>query len=64
MICPIKHPRRFAAHVERQQATRAKALSIALSAPQAASRMGISTLRAEQLAARYGFTYQPTRKRP
>ncbi len=49
MICPIKHPRRHAAHIERQQAERARALAIALTPDQVARRMGITTLRAEQL---------------
>lgn len=61
MINPTTHPRRFAAHIERQQAERAKALAIALTSDQASKRMGITTLRAEQLAAKYGFAFQPSK---
>lgn len=63
MINPATHPRRFAAHIERQQAERAKALALALTAEQVARRMGITTMRAEQLGAKYGFTYHPMRKK-
>lgn len=63
MINPTTHPRRFAAHIERQQAERAKALAIALTSDQVARRMGITTLKAEQLGAKYGFTYTPPRKK-
>lgn len=62
MINPTTHPRRYAAHIERQLAERGRALAIALRADQAAKRMGITTLRAEQIAAKYGFAFQPPRK--
>jgi len=57
MLNPSTQPRRHAAHVEREQATRLRALGASLNARQAANRVGISELRAEQLAAKYGFTY-------
>lgn len=59
MINPATQPRRFAAHIERQLADRGRALAGALTAEQAAKRMGTSTLRAEQIAAKYGYAYQP-----
>jgi hypothetical protein len=62
MINPKTHPRRYSAHIERQQAERGRALASALTAAQAASRMGITTMRAEQLAAKHGYAYQPPRK--
>lgn len=62
MINPATHPRRYAAHIERQQAERAKALAIGLTAGQVASRPGITRQEAEQLGAKYGFTYHPPRK--
>lgn len=62
MINPATHPRRHAAHIERQLAERARALAIALTSDQVARRMGITTLRAEQLGAKYGFAYTPPRK--
>lgn len=62
MINPSTHPRRYAAHIERQLAERGKALAPALTAAQAAGRMGITPLRAEQIAAKYGFAFQHPRK--
>lgn len=61
MLNPRTQPRRYAAHIERQQAARAKALAIGMTAERAAGHMGITTLRAEQLGAKYGFAYQPSR---
>ena len=62
MINPKTHPRRHAAHTERQQAERGRALAPALTAAQAGERMGITAQRAEQIAAKYGFAFQPPRK--
>lgn len=62
MINPTTHPRRYAAHIERQQADRGRALAGALTAAEAAKRMGITTLRAEQIAAKYGFAFKHPRK--
>lgn len=61
MINPQTHPRRFAAHIERQQAARGKALAPSLTAKDAAKRMGITTLHAEQLAAKYGYAFKHPR---
>jgi hypothetical protein len=61
MINPATQPRRYAAHIERQQADRAKAFSKSLTAYQTSERMGITMLRAEQLGAKYGFAYQHPR---
>lgn len=61
MINPFTHPRRYAAHIERQQAARGLAFAPTLTAAQAASRMGITTLRAEQLAAKYGYAFKHPR---
>lgn len=61
MINPQTHPRRYAAHIERQQAARGQALAPSLTAAQAATRMGITTLRAEQLAAKYGYAFKHPR---
>lgn len=57
MIDPHKHPRRYAAFVEQQMASRGRALGQAMTLRQAARRLGITPLRAEQLAARHGFTF-------
>ena len=62
MINPATHPRRFAAHIERQLAERGRALAIALTAKEAAKRMGVTTIRAEQIAAKYGIAFQPPKK--
>ena len=62
MINPVTHPRRHALHIERQLAERGRALAPMLRADQAAKRMGITTLRAEQIAAKYGFAFQPPKK--
>lgn len=57
-MTPHNHPRRLAEHIERQLAERGLALSRSLTAPDAAKRMGITTLRAEQIAAKYGYVYR------
>jgi len=62
MISQATHPRRHAAYTERQQAERGRALASALTAAEAAKRMGITAQRAEQIAAKYGFVFQPPRK--
>lgn len=62
MICPVKQPRRYEAQQERQLAERGRALAPSLTAAAASKRMGISSLRAEQIAAKFGYTYQPARK--
>lgn len=54
---PIKHLRRASALRDKHLAERARALGEVLSAAMAAKKLGISRIEAEQLAARYGFTY-------
>ena len=54
---PAKHPRRDARIRDAQLAERAKALAPSINARDAATRLGISPLEAEQLAARHGFAF-------
>lgn len=58
---PIKHPRRAQWIAEQHMAQRAKALAPALSSIQAAERMNLTRTEVEQLAARHGFAFQPTK---
>lgn len=58
---PIKHPRRAQWIAEQTMAQRAKALAPALSSIQAAERMNLTRTEVEQLAARHGFAFQPTK---
>lgn len=59
---PIKHPRRAARLAEESIARRARALAPSITAIQAAERMNITRTQAEQLAARHGFAFQPTKE--
>lgn len=63
MIDPKKHPRRFAAQQERQIAERGKALAIGMTAIQASKQIGVKVERLEQIAAKFGFAFQPYSKR-
>lgn len=54
---PIKHLRRASALRDNHIAERAKALAEALPASRVASMLGITRTEAEQIAARYGFTF-------
>ena len=54
---PAKHPQRAARIRDAQLAERAKALAPSINARDAAARLGISPLEAEQLAARHGFAF-------
>ena len=54
---PAKHPKRAAVFRDAQLAERAKALAPSINARDAAARLGISPLEAEQLAARHGFAF-------
>ncbi len=55
---PLKHLRRASALRDQHLAERAKALGMALPASAVAKKLGITKTEAEQIAARYGFTYQ------
>lgn len=63
MINPKLHPRRHAEQIERRLADRGRALAFALSAEAAAKKLDISVSRAEQIAAKFGYAYQPSRKK-
>ena len=54
---PAKHPKRAARIRDAQLADRARALAPSINARDAAARLGISPLEAEQLAARHGFAF-------
>lgn len=54
---PVKHLRRASALRDNHLAERAKALGEALPAKRVAEMLGISRTEAEQIAARYGFTF-------
>ena len=54
---PAKHPQRAARMRDAQLADRARALAPSINARDAAARLGISPLEAEQLAARHGFAF-------
>lgn len=57
MICPIKHPRRYARHRDRMLAERIKALAPAMSITTVAQRVGIRSGEAEEICARHGIYY-------
>lgn len=54
---PIKHLRRASALRDKHIADRIKALAQSLPASSIAKRLGITRTEVEQIAARYGFTF-------
>lgn len=54
---PLKHLRRASALRDNHLADRIKALAQALPASSIGKRLGISRIEVEQIAARYGFTF-------
>jgi hypothetical protein len=54
---PIKHLRRASALRDQHIAERVKALALVLPASVVAKRLGLTRTEVEQIAARYGFTF-------
>jgi hypothetical protein len=54
---PLKHLRRASALRDNHLAERIKALAQSLPASSIGKRLGISRIEVEQIAARYGFTF-------
>lgn len=63
MICPVKHPRRYAAQRDRHLAERIRALAPSLYISSIADRIGIGRQQAEEICARHGIPFRFTKEK-